>query len=96
MDKKAAAAAEDETTHQQPLTPRKRGRPRKIVERAGDEEGMEVRDYESKKVKSSEEVEKKEGVKEEETRHEEVDLSKSKIKPSGSRARRKSKPRRSC
>ena len=88
----ASPTTGDETTHhQQPLTPRKRGRPRKIVDRAGNEKAME---YESKKMKIGEEMEQKEEVKEEEARHEEIDLSK--IKPSGSRARRKSKPRRSC
>lgn len=107
MDKKKAtkkaakevslgATAEDETTHQQPLTPRKRGRPRKIVDKVGSEEAPEVREYESKKVKSSEEIEQKEEVKEEEACDEVGEGDLSKVKPSGSRARRKSKPRRSC
>lgn len=90
----ASPAAGEDTTHQPPLTPRKRGRPRKTVVKAGSEEAMEVREYESKKAKGGEEVEQKEEVKEEEACHEEGDLSK--MKPSGSRARRKSKPRRSC
>ncbi|XAR61770.1 hypothetical protein NMG60_11016282 [Bertholletia excelsa] len=92
------------TETQQRQTPRKRGRPRKVVEKIESEEikeeqalASEVAERESKKAKTSEEEEGRAEVKEEEPASSSVGEAKKEggTERPRSRARRKSKPRKS-
>ncbi|KAJ8540998.1 hypothetical protein K7X08_001814 [Anisodus acutangulus] len=86
----SSAMSGDSQQQKQQITPRKRGRPRKIIIKDEDVSA------ELKKLKTSEveESENKQGEKKKE--EEEKLLEPQKQQPTRSRARRKSKPRKSC
>lgn len=87
----AESSAMSGDSQQQQITPRKRGRPRKI-NIVKDEEEVSV---DLKKLKTSED-EQLEGEKKKEEFEEEKNLQPQNLQPTRSRARRKSKPRKSC
>ncbi|XP_006341937.1 uncharacterized protein [Solanum tuberosum] len=81
---------------QQQITPRKRGRPRKIISivKDGEEEvSAELKKLKTNEVEESQGENKKEDVFEEEKN---LQPQKQQQQPTRSRARRKSKPRKSC
>lgn len=88
----AESSAMSGDSQQQKILPRKRGRPRKIIVKDEEEVSAEL-----KKLKTSE-VEESQGdkKKQEEEFEEDKNLQPQKQQPTRSRARRKSKPRKSC
>ncbi|XP_059279126.1 FK506-binding protein 4-like isoform X2 [Lycium ferocissimum] len=93
----AESSAMSGDSQQQQITPRKRGRPRKIIVKDEEEVSGELKKLKTSEVE--EESENKQGEKKKEKQEEfeeEKNLQPQKEQPTRSRARRKSKPRKSC
>lgn len=93
----AESSAMSGDSQQQQITPRKRGRPRKIIVKNEEETTGEVKKLKPNEGEESENKEEAEREKkEEEEEQSEENLEPQKQQPTRSRARRKSKPRKSC